>query len=147
MIAMLAVSFPLLAHAGEGGPSSYPQFQPSPATLAARYSPAFDTCIDKSGGVTAAMQDCLADEYELLDETLNTIYAKTMRHASTPQAKAELRSGQREWLSLRWNGCLREMESAGGGSASDLVYRDCQLREVARRSLWLEQRAAARPGK
>lgn len=46
---------------------------PSPLTPAAT-SNSYAACIDKSGGVTSAMEDCIAEELELQDRRLNTSY-------------------------------------------------------------------------
>lgn len=107
------------------------------AALYNELSDDFRRCIRRSGGVTANMQDCMAAEYARLDRQLNVAYTRAMGELTTNQARKDLRGLQRGWLRERWSSCRVDMERAGGGSAGDLIYGDCQLREIARRILWL----------
>ena len=137
-LVMVGTLLPLSATANEPVPPSYMQFRPSPTATEGRLSAGFSVCIANSGGVTATMQDCIGREYARLDRLLNAAYANIMRRLPNDKARAELRYRQRDWLTMRWDACLEEMDSAGGGSAGDLVYRNCQLQELVRRTLWLE---------
>lgn len=144
MMMVAGMLLPLSATANQTVPPSYMQFRPSPAASQSRVSSELGACIANSGGVTAAMQDCIGREYARLDKLLNATYANVMRRLPHDRARADLRYRQRDWLTMRWDGCLEEMDSAGGGSASDLVYRNCQLQELVRRTLWLERQSRDR---
>jgi uncharacterized protein YecT (DUF1311 family) len=136
LVALALLTLPGPADAAQDRP--YGQFHPSQATVSARMSSGFGACMGQTKGVTANMQDCLASEYTRLDRALNATYASVMRRRGDKGA-ADLRQHQRVWLKVRWDGCREDMEKAGGGSAGILVFSDCQLREVVRRILWLEQ--------
>ncbi|MES2986820.1 MAG: lysozyme inhibitor LprI family protein [Pseudomonadota bacterium] len=113
---------------------SYAQFHPRDSAIDARISATMRSCMTKTGGITENMQNCLAAEYTRLDRALNRTYAIAMR-----ATRNTLRPSQRDWLATRWVGCVEHMKRSGDGTGGDLAYRNCQLREVARRTLWLEQ--------
>ncbi|MGB9208795.1 MAG: lysozyme inhibitor LprI family protein, partial [Pseudolabrys sp.] len=56
----------------------------------------YATCLDKSGGVTSAMQACIADEFERQDKRLNAAY-KALIGTVSEKRKTELRDVQRKW--------------------------------------------------
>ena len=146
-IAAIGMPLPQLAHAKETLPPSYMQFQPSAGVIDARISGSFKACIAASDGVTANMQDCIAHEGVRLDKVLNRTYAKVMRRLPHDRARTDLRNRQRDWLTMRWDICLEDMDRAGGGSGGDLVFRDCQLQELVRRTLWLEKQPRSSPAR
>lgn len=88
------------------------------------------------------MQDCNTREYARLDRLLNIAYSNAMRPLQNNKPRTYLRNLQRDWLQVRWDACLKSASNLGGGSASDLVYRHCQLQEVVRRTIWLERQIA-----
>lgn len=114
--------------------------EPAPLQGESRLSPAFGECIKSSGGVTAAMRDCMAQEYERLDRTLNETWRTTMARMPGDQARSRLRQLQREWIKTRWAECDEQAAQmgSGGGTADLLVYDNCQLEVIARRVSWLE---------
>ena len=67
-------------------------------------SKAYAACLDKSGGVTSAMQACIADERERQDKRLNAAY-KALIGAVSEERKTELRSVQRKWIAFRDANC------------------------------------------
>lgn len=136
-IAAIGMLLPQLAYAKEALLSSYMQFLPSAGAIDGRISGGFRACIAASGGVTANMQDCIAHEGARLDRLLNRTYTNVMRRLPHDRARSDLRYRQRDWLTMRWDTCLEDMSKAGNGSSGDLVFRNCQLRELARRTLWL----------
>jgi uncharacterized protein YecT (DUF1311 family) len=121
--------------------SGFAQFPVSDYQIEAQYSPHFRACIKRSGGVTASMRECSASEHDRLDARLNRAYADAMARLLAPQDKTALRQYQREWLAIRGQRCLAEMEQAGGGTASLLVGDGCGLNQMIRRILWLERYA------
>jgi len=102
-------------------------------------SPAFQQCIMGSGGVTATMQDCMADEYRLVDRELNTAYRDALRRLPNKAARSKLQSVQRLWLKTRWDVCTAEAQKSGmaGGSGGGLIEDSCRLRVLAERRQWL----------
>lgn len=116
----------------------YAQFRPAVEEVSAELSAGYAACIGRSSGVTEGMQNCIAEEYPRVDRKLNATYAQTMRRLPNEKSRGRLRQLQRAWLTERWVECTAEAAAAGGGSVSDIVYRNCQLREVARRTLWLK---------
>jgi len=57
-------------------------------------------CMEKSGGVTAAMQDCIGEELARQDKRLNAVY-KVLLDKVAPKRKTQLRDAQRKWLAFR----------------------------------------------
>lgn len=102
-------------------------------------SPEFRQCIRDSGGVTAAMQDCIGGEYRLLDQALNMAYRGALRRLPSDTARSRLRALQGTWLKNRWDVCADEVARSGmaGGSGGLLVEGNCRLRIVADRTQWL----------
>lgn len=102
-------------------------------------SPEFRQCITDSGGVTAAMQDCMGNEYRRLDRALNMAYRGALRRLPSDTARSRLRALQRTWLKNRWDVCTDEVAGSGmgGGSGGLVVEGNCRLRIVADRTQWL----------
>jgi uncharacterized protein YecT (DUF1311 family) len=56
--------------------------------------------LDKAGGVTFAMQDCVRDKLERQDRRLNGAYEALM--GPVPEKRrAQLRNAQRKWIAFR----------------------------------------------
>lgn len=94
-------------------------------------------CLDTSGGVTAAMTECLSNELALQDKRLNEVYQALMRKASEQQA-SELRKAQRAWLAYRDATCGLFDTFGGGGSLDRVNVGSCEVDIVARRVRFLE---------
>lgn len=101
------------------------------------YSPDYDKCMDKSGGVTAEMLDCASAELSLQDKKLNAAYQTLMRK-STDEEKTALRDSQRGWLAYRTASCKLTMIFGGGGTMDLIAASSCNLDETARRVFFLE---------
>ena len=110
-------------------------------------SPQFRECVLGSGGVTAAMQDCMAGEYRRLDSALNMAYRDALRRLPSDAARSQLRALQRAWLKSRWDICNVEVTQSGmaGGSGGQLVEASCRLRVVSERTQWLRTYPQATP--
>ncbi len=102
-------------------------------------SPAFRQCVRGSGGVTAAMRACMADEYSRLDKALNAAYRGALRRLPNDSARSRLRAAQRTWLNNRETVCRTEVERSGmaGGTGGLLIEDSCRLRVVSERTQWL----------
>lgn len=112
---------------------------PAAEQATADRSPKFRQCLRDSGGVTAAMQPCMADEYRRLDRALNIAYRDALRRLLGDTARSRLRDAQRSWLETRWDVCTDEVAQSGmaGGSGGQLVEGSCRLRVVSDRIDWL----------
>ena len=98
------------------------------------FRPSFQECADASEGVTPAMQDCIADEYEFHDQQLNANYRALM--ASLPKDRAAaLRQTQRNWIAERDQACRWNAEEEG--QAGRLVANHCLLERTAKRAVEL----------
>lgn len=93
-------------------------------------------CMEKSDGVTVAMQDCLTAEDERVEALLNTTYQQTMQ-AMNERQKTLLRDSQRAWLKYR-DGSCDTMMSVLGGTAAGLITTGWRLEMTARRVSWLK---------
>ncbi|WP_240231610.1 lysozyme inhibitor LprI family protein [Devosia lacusdianchii] len=96
----------------------------------------YTDCLDASGGVHPTMMDCIGAEYGRLDLKLADAYAEALERVSHPDA---LKQEQAGWLEMRAEICEAASAEAGGGQASDLVFADCELGELIRRTRWLDQ--------
>ena len=99
-------------------------------------SAAHAACMEKSGGVTSDMQDCIATELVRQDARLNKAYKAAMTPLSAPRKK-QLLAAQRAWLAFRDANCQFYADPEGG-SAARLVANDCVLSATASRATELE---------
>lgn len=106
------------------------------AQAAPAQTPAYERCMDKSGGVTVRMLDCMATEMSHQDARLNRAY-KTLMASLPSERQRALQRAQRAWLAFRDADCqfLAEPE---GGSAASLVASDCFLTMTTQRAQALE---------
>lgn len=93
-------------------------------------------CVDRSGGVTSDMLDCIGAETRYQDKRLNTAYRALMATGSQ-QEQARLRSDERAWISHRDTRCSVDPD---GGTAAEVNAQDCYLSETARRAAYLESK-------
>ena len=93
-------------------------------------------CMEKSDGVTVAMQDCLTAEDERMEALLNATYKKVIQ-AMDERQKTLLRDSQRAWLKYREGSCDTMMSVLGGTSAG-LITTGWRLEMTARRVSWLK---------
>ncbi|GAB3395305.1 lysozyme inhibitor LprI family protein [Azotobacter armeniacus] len=77
------------------------------------YTPAYSTCMDASGGVTANMVDCMAAETRIQDARLNQGYQAAMQ-ALDAEHQARLRDVQRLWIKYRDANCSLHASFTGG---------------------------------
>jgi uncharacterized protein YecT (DUF1311 family) len=99
-------------------------------------SNSYAACMDKSAGVTPAMEDCIGEEFELQDRRLNRSYKALM--ASIPEKRrADLRDAQRKWVAFRDANCGFYYDPEGG-SAARLASKECVVTLTAHRAHELE---------
>lgn len=105
-------------------------------TSAAPLSTSFQTCLDKSGGVTFEMRECISAEYERQDLLLNRNY-KALMADLTPERKKQLQTAQRLWIQYRDANCQFYADPDGGTMAA-IAAADCSLQMTADRVRELE---------
>ena len=100
--------------------------------------PSYQICLDKTGGVTPSMRDCIGAEYEYQDKRLNQAY-KSLMDGLDSTGRSSLRAEERKWMAQRDRSC--KPPTADDGQAQELMYRDCLLTKTAKRATALEARA------
>jgi uncharacterized protein YecT (DUF1311 family) len=101
-----------------------------------RTSNSYAVCLDKSGGVTSAMEDCISEEFELQDHRLNRAY-KALVASVHANRRADLRDAQRKWIAFRDANCGFYYDSQGG-SAARLASKECVVTLTVDRAHELE---------
>jgi uncharacterized protein YecT (DUF1311 family) len=101
-------------------------------------SESYAACIEKSGGTTSIMQDCIAKELAAQDKRLNTAYAALLTSKALPEKrKAQLRDVQRKWMAFRDANCAY-YNDPDGGTAARLAANECVLTHTTERAAELE---------
>ncbi|QDE38904.1 DUF1311 domain-containing protein [Luteibacter pinisoli] len=100
------------------------------------FRPAYYACVKASGGVTAALNDCIGTEHDYQDKRLNTAY-QALRKSMTDVQRTALRNEERAWITSRDTSCAPDKD---GGTGSMLDSNQCDLRETAQRAAALEAR-------
>ena len=88
--------------------------------------------MEKSGGVTAAMHECISAEHKLQDQHLNRAYKALMAETS-PARKKQLQAAQRLWLQFRDANC-NFYADPDGGTLAGIAAADCMLQMTAQRA-------------
>lgn len=96
----------------------------------------FSVCMDKSGGVTVEMLNCIGTETNLQDTRLNKAYKEVMAQLS-PSRKKQLQDAQRAWVKYRDANCNFYADPDGGTMAS-VSSNDCFMSATASRAKELE---------
>jgi uncharacterized protein YecT (DUF1311 family) len=110
----------------------------SPIVAADReFSKEFEACLDKAGGVTPAMIDCISAELKRQDALLNQNYRKLMASLSAGRKKV-LQEAQRAWIKFRDTNCDFYFDP-DGGSAARIDANECLLNATADRAKELAQ--------
>jgi uncharacterized protein YecT (DUF1311 family) len=96
----------------------------------------FSTCMDKSGGVTSGMIECITTEHKLQDARLNKAY-KALSADLQPARKTQLLEAQRAWIKFRDTNCSFYADP-DGGSMARVNANDCVMRATTERARELE---------
>jgi uncharacterized protein YecT (DUF1311 family) len=80
-------------------------------------------CMDKAGGVTSEMLDCIGAEMKRQDAQLNGNY-KTLMSKVSKKRKGELQEAQRAWIKFRELNCNFYADE---GSIAQVAVNDCFL--------------------
>jgi uncharacterized protein YecT (DUF1311 family) len=137
---MLVAAFLPLHPDSAQAQGSYARFTLSGAQDRETTSANYTGCMNRSGGITASMNDCIGAEYGRLDRRLNVSYQATLRRLPRARQLA-LRSEQRGWLATREESCLADLEGGGEnmGTLDQIQLNMCNLSELKRRIIWIER--------
>jgi uncharacterized protein YecT (DUF1311 family) len=107
------------------------------ATNAAEpYTPQLAACMQRAGGVTPDIIDCISAETKVHDARLNESYKALMAALSEPRKK-ELLEVQRAWLKYRELNCKFYFDP-NGGTIARVEANDCFLKLTAERAVELK---------
>lgn len=122
-LALLAVATPALAV--------------DDAKIEARYTPAFQACLDSPDGAsTMGMVQCVGVELKVQDAALNAAW-RALIADMTPDQKAGLQKAQRAWIAFRDADC-QSRYSPDWGSMSTITANMCVLQRTVERTIELE---------
>lgn len=107
------------------------------AKIEARYTPAFEQCLDSPDGQsTAGMVQCAGAELEVQDRALNAAYRDLISDMNARQ-KANLLKAQRAWIAFRDADCQARYDP-DWGTISTINANMCMLRRTVERTIELE---------
>jgi uncharacterized protein YecT (DUF1311 family) len=92
-------------------------------------------CMERSGGITADMLECINKETARQDTVLNDKYKRLMSRVSNERQKLLLEA-QRAWIKFRDANCSFYAE---GGSIAQVAANDCFLQATVDRAKELER--------
>jgi uncharacterized protein YecT (DUF1311 family) len=95
--------------------------------------------MDRSGGVTVEMIDCMAAELKRQDAALNANY-KVLTNQLTPSRRKQLLEAQRAWIRFRDTNC-QFYADPDGGTLAVVEANSCVLTMTASRAQELSQLA------
>jgi len=101
------------------------------------YSQQYSACMEKSGGVTVDMLDCIGEEYRRQDARLNAFY-KAVSAKLEPARRKPLLDAQRAWIQYRDLNC-KFYADPDGGTMATIEANSCMLTMTAARAQELAQ--------
>nr|WP_041377816.1 lysozyme inhibitor LprI family protein [Polaromonas naphthalenivorans] len=93
-------------------------------------------CMDKSGGVTMGMIECITAENHRQDALLNKAYKALMAELPPPR-KTQLQEAQRAWIKYRDANCAF-YDDPDGGTLARVNANSCMMAATADRARELE---------
>lgn len=99
-------------------------------------SKSYAECLEKAGGVTVAMQDCIKEELQRQDNRLGSAY-KALMDSVSEKRRPQLRDAQRKWIAFRDANC-KFYDDPQGGSAARIAANECVVTLTADRAHELE---------
>ncbi|SDM08017.1 Uncharacterized conserved protein YecT, DUF1311 family [Oryzisolibacter propanilivorax] len=103
------------------------------------YSPRYQSCMDRAGGVTVSMLDCIGDEHGRQDQRLNQAY-RTLTGQLAPSRRKGLVAAQRLWLQYRDANCGFYADP-DGGTLAGVSAALCRLQMTTQRAQELQDLA------
>ncbi|WP_200843960.1 lysozyme inhibitor LprI family protein [Pantoea sp. 18069] len=95
-------------------------------------SPQYAACMEKAGGVTLPMIECIVAEHGRQDRRLNAAFQALVSDL-TPARRKQLQSAQRLWIQYRDANC-DFYHDPDGGSLARVAANACHLRMTALRA-------------
>lgn len=121
-----------------GALTATPALAVDEARIEARYTPAFQQCLDKPDGQsTAGMVQCVGAELEIQDAALNAAW-RNLTAGLNARQKANLLKAQRAWIAFRDADCAARYDP-DWGSMSTINANFCMLRRTVERTIELEE--------
>jgi uncharacterized protein YecT (DUF1311 family) len=111
-------------------------FGPAAFAEEGNLSKQFSACMDKAGGVTASMIDCMSTETKQQDAKLNKAY-KDVLSLLSPNRKRQLQEAQRLWIKYREANC-KFYYDPDGGTMARVSANNCFMTATADRAKELE---------
>lgn len=99
-------------------------------------TPQLSACLDKAGGVTSEVLDCIGAETKRQDARLNRAYRALMAQLPAGRQKP-LQEAQRAWLRFRDANC-QFVADPDGGTMAVVEANDCFMSSTAARAAELE---------
>ncbi len=141
-ISIIALTVCSAAVSAKPAPQTYyAHFVLAEAAADRMQSHTYTACLEKAGGVTASMRECIGAEFQRIDQRLNASYKTVMQRLSV-QSRVTLRRGEQTWLKTRLDKCEREFAEDKAGTIWLIEMDDCALQEHMRRTAWIERIAA-----
>ena len=109
----------------------------APACAEEELAPGFNACMDRSGGVTANMIECMNDAHDYLDKRLNQVYKKARTECEDDACRKKLLEAERAWIKYRDAMSDAVWAMNGGGSMSRLMANQFILEETKKQTKWL----------
>ncbi|MFT4196651.1 MAG: lysozyme inhibitor LprI family protein [Pseudoxanthomonas sp.] len=126
-----AVSQPAADESGEDQ-SGNENGQPlDPSFIRSNSRPSYDACVDRTGGRTWDIQQCISEELTWQDARLNRLYKQALTQRPI-QGRDELRNAQRAWLKLTDATCAWDPKTGGQGQMLDA--QSCRLNRTINRA-------------
>ena len=108
----------------------------SSSVFAEKTNSQLDACMDKAGGVTVNMLNCIGAETQRQDKKLNTMYQNVMKLLSN-ENKERLKKAQQAWIKYRDANCSFYADPDGGTLAS-ITGSSCVMDMTTQRAKELE---------
>ena len=94
-------------------------------------------CLDKSGGTTMGMTECITTETQRQDARLNKAYKALMAELPSLRKK-QLQEAQRAWIKFRDTNCAF-YDDPDGGTLARVNANACMMTATAERASELER--------
>jgi uncharacterized protein YecT (DUF1311 family) len=98
-----------------------------------KFSKEYESCMDKSGGVTVDMRACIHKELERQDARLNRVYQRYSASVA-PNVLKSLREAQRAWIQYRNKDCAWAGAPDENATLGPLIIDSCHLDMTVRRA-------------
>jgi uncharacterized protein YecT (DUF1311 family) len=101
-------------------------------------SAAYTHCLEQTAQTTADMHDCIRIKQAQQTQSLQTAYARQLKHAHSSHQTQALHRSQTHWQRYRDSHCAL-FKNPQGGSANSMAVGTCQVRLTGQRLEELEQ--------